>query len=80
MYLFTRDFWKYAGERALKTVAQTLIAGLTVTTVTGITDVAWLPVLSAAGLAGVLSILTAIVAYDGEPGVTKGFRDSTTGE
>lgn len=63
MYIFTRAFWAYAGERALKTFAQTAIAGLAVTSVTGILDVAWVPLASAVGLASLLSVLTAIVAY-----------------
>lgn len=63
MFIFTRAFWKYAGERALKTIAQTAVAGLTIGSVTGILDVAWVPLLSVTGLAGALSVLTAIIAY-----------------
>lgn len=64
MSIFTKAFWRYAGERALKTVAQTAIAGLTVTGVSGILDVAWVAVASTAGLAGVVSLLTSLVNYD----------------
>lgn len=74
MFVFTRAFWAYAGERAIKTVAQTAIAGLTVTGITGILEVAWVPVASAVGLAGLLSIFTAILAYPGEIG-TDSFRE-----
>lgn len=64
MSIFTRKFWSYAGERAIKTVAQTAIAGITVTGVAGILDVAWIPVASTAALAGLVSLLTSFVNYD----------------
>ena len=52
------EWWKAAGVRALKTVAQTAIA--TIGTSALITEVNWLVVLSASALAGVLSLLTSI--------------------
>lgn len=64
MFIFTKAFWAYAGERAIKTVAQTALAGVVVTGVTGILEVAWGVVGSTAALAGIVSILTAIVAYN----------------
>jgi hypothetical protein len=63
MFFFTREFWSYAGERSIKTVAQTAIAGLTVTGVTGILDVAWVAVASASALAGLVSLLTSVIAF-----------------
>lgn len=54
----TKDFWKAAGIRALKTVCQTAIA--TIGTAIVITDVHWMYVLSASALSGILSILTSI--------------------
>ena len=64
MFIFTRKFWLYAGERAIKTVGQTALSGMLVTGVTGILDVAWPTVASASALAGIVSVLTSIVNYD----------------
>lgn len=65
MKIFSKAFWDYAGERAIKTVAQTAIASLTVTGVTGVLDVSWIAVASTTALAGIISILTSVIAYDG---------------
>lgn len=65
MKIFTRSFWSYAGERAIKTVAQTAIAALTVGGIAGVLDVAWVPLASGVALAGIVSVLTSILAYDG---------------
>lgn len=54
----TRDFWKAAGIRALRTICQTAVASMG--TAALITEVNWVQVLSASALAGVLSILTSI--------------------
>lgn len=54
----TKEFWKAALIRAIKTVCQTAVA--TIGTAVVITDVNWLYVVSASALAGVLSILTSI--------------------
>lgn len=53
-----KQFWKAAGIRALRTVAQTAIATIGTTAV--LEDVRWLAVLSASVLAGLLSLLTSI--------------------
>lgn len=53
----------YAGERAVKTVAQTAIATIGVDAI-GILSVDWLNVLSVAALAGVMSLLTSVLVYD----------------
>lgn len=59
MTILSREFWSYAGERAIKTFAQTALATLGGGTV-GILAVDWLGVASVAGGAAVLSILTSI--------------------
>lgn len=53
-----KRWFKCAGVRAIKTVAQTAVATIGTSAVIG--DVNWLMVLSASGLAGILSILTSI--------------------
>lgn len=53
-----KTWWKAAGIRAIKTVAQTAMA--TIGTAAVIDQVNWLMVLSASALAGVLSILTSV--------------------
>ena len=54
----TKKWWKAAGIRAIKTVAQT--AAATIGTSAAIGDVNWLMVGSASLLAGVLSLLTSV--------------------
>ena len=56
--MFTKKWWKAAGMRAIKTVAQTAIA--TIGTSAVLSDVNWLAVASASVLAGVLSLLTSV--------------------
>ena len=56
--MFTKKWWKAAGMRAIKTVAQTAIA--TIGTSALLSDVNWLAVASASVLAGVLSLLTSV--------------------
>lgn len=51
-------WWKAAGIRAIKTVAQTAVA--TIGTSAVLSEVDWVMVASAAALAGVLSLLTSI--------------------
>lgn len=54
----TKKWFKAAGVRALKTVAQTAVA--TISTGVVISDVNWIAVASASALAGVLSLLTSV--------------------
>lgn len=54
----TRKWWKAAGIRAVKTVAQVAASMLTVGQ--AVLDVNWVNVLSVSAVAGVLSILTSI--------------------
>ena len=53
-----KNWLKFAGIRAIKTVAQTAIA--TIGTSAVMSEVNWLMVLSASLLAGILSLLTSI--------------------
>ena len=67
--MLTKAFWKGAGERALKTFAQALVAVIGVGAV-GLLDVDWLGALSAALLATVISLLTSIGNADFTAGQT----------
>ena len=51
-------WWKAAGVRAVKTIAQTCIATIGASAL--LSDVNWTTVLSTAVLAGVLSLLTSV--------------------
>ena len=52
-------WWKAAGVRAIKTIAQTAVAYIGTGTI-GLTDLDWLKVASVSLLAGVLSLLTSL--------------------
>ena len=54
----TKQWWKYAGIRAIKTVCQTAVA--TIGTSAVLSEVYWLSVASASVLAGILSLLTSL--------------------
>lgn len=54
----SKKWWKAAGIRAVKTVAQTAIA--TIGTGVLLSDVNWIAVASASAVAGVLSLLTSV--------------------
>ena len=64
--IFTKQWFKAAGIRSLKTVCQTAVA--TIGTSAVLSSVDWRVVLSAAALAGVLSILN---SFAGLPEVTE---------
>ena len=53
-----KEWFKCAGIRAIKTVAQTAVA--TIGTAVALGDVNWVMVASAAALAGVLSLSTSV--------------------
>ena len=54
----SKEWWKAAGIRAIKTVAQTAVATIGVSAT--MTDVDWLLVVSASLLSGILSLLTSV--------------------
>lgn len=56
--MMTKEFWKAALIRALRTIAQTAVA--TIGTTAAMQDVNWIMVGSSSLLAGILSILTSI--------------------
>jgi hypothetical protein len=65
--IWTLAFWKGAGERAIKTAAQTFVAIVGVTGVgstLGLGDVPWTTDLSVTGVAVILSLVTSIGSAD----------------
>ena len=58
--IWSGTFWIAAGERAIKTIAQTAIA--TIGTTAAIHQVDWVVVGSASALAALLSVLTSIAS------------------
>lgn len=65
--MFTKEWFKAAGIRALRTIAQTAIA--TIGTSAVLAEVNWVAVASASVLAGILSMLTSLAGLpevDGE--------------
>ena len=63
--MFTKEWFKYEGIRAIKTMAQTAIA--TISTSVLLSDVNWVAVVSASLLAGILSMLTSIAGIPEVP-------------
>jgi hypothetical protein len=63
MKIFSKEFAVYAGERAIKTFAQTLLALITVDI--AINEIDWLGKLAVASTATVASLLTSIIAARG---------------
>ena len=62
-----KAYHTYATERAIKTVAQTLIAFITASSALSVVDLDFIQALGVAALAGVMSLLTSILTYDKEP-------------
>ena len=60
--IWTEGFWRGAGERAIATFAQTLVALIGVDTVAPVESLDWTHMLSASALAGVLSVLKSVGA------------------
>lgn len=67
MFIFTKKFWAYAGERAIKTVAQAALAVIG-TGAVGILSVDWQGIASVSLMAGLISVLTSIASHGGSDG------------
>jgi hypothetical protein len=61
--IFTRSFWAYAGERAIKTSAQTALAVIGVNSL-DLLSADWTGIVSAAIGGAVLSVLTSVATSD----------------
>lgn len=75
--MFHLKFWKDAGERAVKTAAQTSVALLTADGVLGLLDVDWGQGASVVGLATLVSLLTSVASA---PAGTSGTASVTRSE
>lgn len=60
--MFSKLFILDAAERAVKTIAQTIVATLLASEAIGLFDANWGDIFSVAGLAGVVSLLTSIAS------------------
>ena len=61
----TKEWWRAAGVRAIRTMAQTAVASIGAAAV--LSEVDWLTAFSAAVLAGVLSLLTSVAGLPEVP-------------
>lgn len=59
--MFTIEFWRYAGERAIKTVAQSAVAFLGTGSI-GLFTIDWTSLASVSLGAGLLSVLTSVIS------------------
>lgn len=62
-----RKYADYSVERAVKTLAQTLIAFVTASSALSIVDVDFTQAVGVAALAAIMSLLTSVLTYDKEP-------------
>lgn len=74
--LFNKEWWKKAGTRAIKTMAQTALSLFTVGEV--MQDIDWKMVLSAAIVAGVYSLLTSLAGLPEMEDTTEEVTDEET--
>lgn len=56
--LWSKNWWKAAGTRAIKTFAQTFVSSVTIGM--AINEINWLTVASIAAVASVLSLMTSV--------------------
>jgi hypothetical protein len=59
--MFSKEFWSYSGERAIKTISQTALAYLGTGTI-GLFEIDWAGIASVSLGAGLLSVLTSIIS------------------
>lgn len=59
-------YLEYSVERAVKTVAQSMLATITASAVLTIIELDFVTVLGVAGLAGLMSLLTSILTFEGK--------------
>lgn len=62
MKFFSIEFWSYAGERSLKTVAQAALAFLGSGSI-GLFTIDWVSLASVSLGAGLLSVLTSVISH-----------------
>ena len=62
MKFFSREFWSYATERSVKTVAQSAVAFLGTGSM-GLFAIDWVSLASVSLGAGLLSILTSVISH-----------------
>jgi hypothetical protein len=62
MKFFSIEFWSYAGERSLKTVAQAALAFLGSGSI-GLFAIDWVSLASVSLGAGLLSVLTSVISH-----------------
>lgn len=67
-----KKYLDYAIERAVKTVAQSMVATIAAASALSIVDVDFPQVLGIAALAGLLSLLTSVLTFEGK---VKGSKD-----
>jgi len=59
-----KAYWAYAGERAVKTFAQTALAAITAGGALSIIELDFVQMLGVAGLSTLMSLLTSVLQYD----------------
>lgn len=59
-----KQYWAYAGERAIKTFAQTALGVITAGGALSIIELEFAQMLGVSGLATLMSLLTSVLQYD----------------
>ena len=61
-----KQYLDYSVERAIKTMAQSMLATITATAALSLADIDFGTVLGIAGLAGLMSLLTSVLTFEGK--------------